>query len=355
VNAGVADDTRDSMVVLFGGQNALGNAGNVNDTWGWGASPPIGELTPTVSPLVPLPGVAATFNVSFMGGVQPFSYEWNFGDGGTSTSASPVHTYTADGYYTVRVWVNDCATHSANASLLVHSYDPLTLSYLKASPNPAVLGQPVNFTALAAGGTPPYTYSWNFGDGGTGGNLSNITHIYTTNGPFVASVTVGDSVSGTARAQLNISIKLQAIAGLSVASDAAPFTVSFVGQAQGGVPPYSYSWSFGDGTSNSSVQDPSHTYASSGAYTAVLTVVDSKGNRSSSSLNLHLGTTVSPQGNTNGTSWYGEFLIAAAIAGVVAIAWGIDRGRRRSRRLEGKGWIKELTDESAPAIEPPGR
>ena len=98
----------------------------------------------------------------------------------------------------------------------------------------------MNFSALATGGTPPYTYSWSFGDGGTGGNLSNITHIYTTNGPFLASVTVVDHVGGMATAEVNIWIKLEAIAGLTTVSQAAPFTVNFLGQAQGGVPPYSF-------------------------------------------------------------------------------------------------------------------
>ncbi|MGA8664086.1 MAG: PKD domain-containing protein [Thermoplasmata archaeon] len=354
-NAGVADDAADAMVLLFGGASGGGTDSNLNDTWGWGASPPIGELALSVSPSVPRPGVAASFNVSFTGGVPLFSYAWNFGDGTTSTLASPTHAYSSVGYDSVQVWINDSAGHSAHASLTLHVYTPLTLSSIQASPDPAILGQPVNFSALATGGTPPYTYSWSFGDGGTGGNLSNITHIYTTNGPFLASVTVVDHVGGMATAEVNISIKLEAIAGLTTVSQAAPFTVNFLGQAQGGVPPYSFSWSFGDGTANSSFQDPVHTYASSGAYDAVLTVVDGKGNRSSSSLVVYLEPAQTSLGGSGGTSWYEEFLIAAVIAVALAVAWVIDRGRRRARRIEGTQWIQELTADSPPKVKPPSQ
>lgn len=34
-------------------------------------------------------------------GTGPFTYEWNFGDGGTSTAANPAHTYAAPGTYIV--------------------------------------------------------------------------------------------------------------------------------------------------------------------------------------------------------------------------------------------------------------
>jgi len=42
-----------------------------------------------------------------------------------------------------------------------------------------------------------------------------------------------------------------------------PLTVDFTGRASGGLPPYAYGWSFGDGGSSAS-QNPSHTYPSPG-------------------------------------------------------------------------------------------
>lgn len=44
-------------------------------------------------------------NVS--GGFEPYSYEWDFGDGSTSTDVQPSHSYKSDGTYTVKLKVTD--------------------------------------------------------------------------------------------------------------------------------------------------------------------------------------------------------------------------------------------------------
>ena len=59
-----------------------------------------------------------------------------------------------------------------------------------------------------------------------------------------------------------------------------PLYVEFLGSAMGDYPPFSYAWDFGDGHS-SMTQKASHTYRSSGEFSAVLTVTDNKGNEDS--------------------------------------------------------------------------
>lgn len=56
--------------------------------------------------------------------------------------------------------------------------------------------------------------------------------------------------------------------------------VQFRSDAFGGTPPYTYHWDFGDGNS-SDQPNPSHTYATVGSYTAIVTVTDNDGNHSS--------------------------------------------------------------------------
>jgi PKD repeat protein/DNA-binding MarR family transcriptional regulator len=56
----------------------------------------------------------------------------------------------------------------------------------------------------------------------------------------------------------------------------APLLVNFSLDATGGVGPYRYSWSFGDGNA-SSIPTPSHTFTTTGNYTALATVEDADG------------------------------------------------------------------------------
>ncbi|MDE1822519.1 MAG: PKD domain-containing protein [Euryarchaeota archaeon] len=53
--------------------------------------------------------------------------------------------------------------------------------------------------------------------------------------------------------------------------------VSFTGSARGGAPPYSFSWTFGDGSSPSSGRNVSHGYATLGDQNGTLTVTDAAG------------------------------------------------------------------------------
>ncbi|MFJ6436126.1 PQQ-dependent sugar dehydrogenase [Streptomyces sp. NPDC091416] len=50
---------------------------------------------------------------------DPLSYAWKFGDGGTSASADPAHTYTANGQYTAELTVSDGTGRTATASVTV--------------------------------------------------------------------------------------------------------------------------------------------------------------------------------------------------------------------------------------------
>ena len=47
------------------------------------------------------------FYPTVSGGFQPYSYEWDFGDGSTSTDSQPSHAYKSDGSYTVSLKVTD--------------------------------------------------------------------------------------------------------------------------------------------------------------------------------------------------------------------------------------------------------
>jgi len=75
----------------------------------------------TYSPSNPAPVLAVTFTASATGGTQPYSYNWDFGDGFTSNGQSVSHSYLLPGTYTVTLTVDDAngATVSTSQTVTV--------------------------------------------------------------------------------------------------------------------------------------------------------------------------------------------------------------------------------------------
>ncbi len=227
----------------------------------------------------------APLDVAFTGSVTdgdaPFNYDWDFGDGGSSTSQFPNHTYADAGTYTATFTVTDVDgdTDSASVSVTVtepNIPDPLAATAV-AAPHEGLAPLQVNFQGTAIGGTPPYTYAWDFDDGGTASTAA-ASHTYAVADTYSALLTVTDSASDTDTYEIVIKVadrdNVVASATATPTSGAAPLLVSFTCSASGGAPPYAYAWDFGDGGSSTN-KNPSHTFATAGTYSAVCTVTDS--------------------------------------------------------------------------------
>ena len=74
----------------------------------------------------------------------------------------------------------------------------------------------VTFTGSAVGGTPPYTYFWDFGDGSTSGS-QNATHQYGVNGTVLVTLTGTDSLGASRSDSLVITVLVRVqLGGLAV-------------------------------------------------------------------------------------------------------------------------------------------
>jgi PKD repeat protein len=256
---------------------------NLTDSFGHVASASVALVVvsspssqPTASPRPTDVGLLTTFRAGTLGGAGGGTVAWQFGDGSSASGANATHTYASAGNFTVRLWVNDSGGGriSAAFSETVHAALAVTIS---AAPSTPALGELVNFSANASGGTAPYSYRWSFGDGGTGGDLKSISHIFTTNGPFEATVVVLDGAGGSISGSDNLTVALNVSVLANWQFGAAPLSVSFQSMVHGGVPGYAYRWSFGDGATSPEAS-PSHTYITPGYYTAIVAVVDRAGN-----------------------------------------------------------------------------
>lgn len=232
-------------------------------------------------------GVDTLFTSGIVGGAGIDSFTWSFGDGTYGHGQTITHAYAHPGAYPVQVWVNDSGGSDLTGNLSVTVNPALSIIGVVAAPTNPNLGQLVNFSASSAGGSPPIVYSWRFGDGGLGGNLENISHVFTTNGPFSAEVTVVDAAGASVSRTTNLTVELNLTVSAKWRAGAAPLLENFTSRVDGGAPDYSYSWAFGDGMA-SQFADPSHVFSQPGVYNPTLTVHDSSGEVATASWEVYV-------------------------------------------------------------------
>ncbi len=71
---------------------------------------------------------SATFSATVSGGLAPYSYAWNFGNGARSTDATPSHAYASSGIYQVTLNVTDSEGYTTTSYLNVTVTHSSTLS-----------------------------------------------------------------------------------------------------------------------------------------------------------------------------------------------------------------------------------
>lgn len=123
------------------------------------------------------------FAANASGGNQPYKYEWDFGDGASSTLPSPSHVYSGVSTVIAKVVVTDArgetstdfitigvgsvTTPAPNPNPPTTSTPPLSITSFTASPSPAPNGSPIAFSVITTGGSGNLSGSIDFGDGNT--------------------------------------------------------------------------------------------------------------------------------------------------------------------------------------------
>jgi len=145
----------------------------------------------------------------------------------------------------------------------------------------------------------PTVWSWDFGDGATSAE-QNPVHTYTVPGTYNVSLTAsnsGGSNTETKSRYVTVTAPVQegppapvASFTANITSGTAPLTVGFTDTSTGN--PTAWAWDFGDDT-NTTVQNPVHTYTTPGNHTVNLTVSNAAGSNSARQ-NITVTSVVSP-------------------------------------------------------------
>lgn len=127
------------------------------------------------------------------------SYAWDFGDGATSTSANPQHTYTVPGNYVVSLTVTDNLGVSTTNTVSLVVTAPNILPVAKFIVTPPTGPAPLDVVLTSDGSYDPDgaigNRQWNFSDGGDYfGNTAY--HTFSRAGTFTVKLTVFDDRGG---------------------------------------------------------------------------------------------------------------------------------------------------------------
>lgn len=212
------------------------------------------------------------YTVNFLDStVGAISWQWNFGDGFTSTLQNPSHTYTSPGFYTV--------THSAlniygcydNITGYVYIYPPEV--YINFAPKWGCAPLTVSFGCNVNSFEPITSYTWNFGpgEGQVVTAINSTSHTYNTPGVFPVWLAIEsqsgckDTITDTVKVGFHVTPNFTVVDDSVCYNQLTQFNSNITGAN-------TYIWIYGDGVIDSSetASDPGHIYGEPGTYTVTL-------------------------------------------------------------------------------------
>ncbi len=206
-------------------------------------------------------------------GTPGFSYNWTFGDGGTSAGTTPTHTYTSAGAFSVGLIVTD----GNGCKDTVNRPNYVTVADLNAAFN-SVSTACVNSWVMFHNTSSTFSSCyWNFGDGGVS-FLDSPSHFYTVPGTYTVTLVIS---TGPCNDTITHTIVITPGPAMTITPNPvhacpAPVTIAFTGS---GVPAGStVNWLFGDGGTGTG-NPASHPYSWNGCFTISMLVTQPNGCR----------------------------------------------------------------------------
>ncbi len=216
---------------------------------------------------------AVNFTGVATGGVAPYTYNWSFGDGGTATGSTPLHTYNSAGPFSVRLIVTDSL--GCTDTLLLPNYITTSIPNAAFTVTTGCTGLPLVF--LDASSPASTSVSWNFGTAAapSTSTLSTPMPVFNTAGTYpVTLVSTSNGCSDTVTQNVQIFASPAAVFTSTPPSPCAiPATINY---AASGPPGSTYLWKFsGGGTATGA--NPSRVLSQYGIYTDTLIATAANG------------------------------------------------------------------------------
>jgi PKD repeat protein len=230
--------------------------------------------------------------------------QWNFGDGNTSTSLNPTHSYNNYGTYAVTLTAKNLCGNTvyAQETIVISNNYVFPELELYVYPDVACPKDPIYFD-LWGGWVEFDSYLWNFGDGNTS-TLEYPIHNYNTFGVYDVSVTVskcGKSKTSTTQVTITNSLPIDpsevevgAVVELACKGDSILFYAFGAS---------TYEFNFGDGSPVSSntfewdgITLIKHAYSTTGTYTITVKATNGCGSSTTKTIQFTVGSNAPVEG-----------------------------------------------------------
>jgi PKD repeat protein len=215
--------------------------------------------------------LSVVFTDNSTGTPLPNAWDWDFGNGFTSSDQNPNGTqfYPSPNNYTVSLTVTNSENCSNTTTTPVDVYLTPTPGFTATQVCAGELGDFTD-TSFSSLGDPIVQWTWNFGDGSPTSPLQDPSHTYVTSGPYDVILEVA-TANCVARDTFPIVVEDLPTAGFSmdVTGGCAPLAVTFTNLSSANV--VSAYWDFGDGDTSTAL-NPTHVFTNSGAIDSIYTV-----------------------------------------------------------------------------------
>ncbi len=200
-------------------------------------------------------------------------WDWDFGDGASSTLQDPTHVYPAPGTYTVTL-IASAGSCTATVSYPAVVFEAPVADFVTSD---VCLGDPLDFTDNSSvNGSTITNWGWDFGGEGTS-TLQSPTFTFTAAGTYPVTLIVVTSDFCAAGAIAVITVHPAPVAAFSAPDVCEGQATVFTNQStiSSGIIALN-AWDFGD-TGQTGNASPTHTYAAAGTYPVVLAVASGFG------------------------------------------------------------------------------
>jgi gliding motility-associated-like protein len=195
------------------------------------------------------------------------SWEWDFGDGGTSTQQNPGHAYNNIGFYTVTLTVTNSTgcKNTVSKGNYIRILGGVNTDFTYSQTLQCTPPITVNFQNQSSG-PGNITYSWNFGNGQTS-SLPNPVTTYNSAGTYTIQLNAQSDLGCNGSIQKTITITSTNTDFTGPTNICLNQPVTF--QNNSSSQPLSSSWSFGDGTVSAQI-NPVKTFLTAGTFNVTL-------------------------------------------------------------------------------------